>query len=114
MNKVAEAVTAHRPRRPSPLVELLRSLSIHERLAIRQVSLGPSLGYTTSIRFSNAELLLRYLDPPRPITPHPDDMLKLRFFKGPVTLELLLQHATRVDAMPRWAFDQHSQVNNDP
>ncbi|TNC80805.1 MAG: hypothetical protein C9356_11825 [Oleiphilus sp.] len=70
----------------SPLIRYLESLSVRERIALRNVRLSPKLGYQSNTGFVNAERMLRYLKPNEWMTtPWPAESVRIKAFVGPVT-----------------------------
>lgn len=87
--------------RPSgPLIDLLLALSPRDRCAIVSVTVGPSLGYTGSMRFDTAEAALRWVRPADEVfDSFPADSWRDKRFTKRLYLDDLLKSAKYPDGL---------------
>lgn len=80
----------------SPLISLLRSVSPHDRLAIRNVTVCPALGYTCRFTFPTAQQALQWVcpSPPVPMANLPAESYRNKQFAGPLFIDDLLDNST--------------------
>jgi len=77
-----------------PLLMLLDSISSFSRSQIRHVRLSTALGYRCQLNFGTAELLYRWLNAGNAQSAWSPDSLRDRGYTSPISLTLLLGHAT--------------------
>ena len=81
----------------SPLIDLLLKLSPRDRMAIVGLTVDPSLGYSGSRIFGNAEQALRWIRPEAKMLrseSYPARSWQDKRFTGPITLDTLLEKAS--------------------
>lgn len=83
-----------------PLLDLLSKISPHDRLSIRGLKVGRSLGYDGSIQFQNAEQALRWIAPQGARQPvfgaFPAESRRIKHMTAPLYLDDLLACAASV------------------
>ena len=84
----------------SPLIALLEEITQRSRIRIRNIHLHPQLGYLSGARFSNAELLLRWLKPAAVMYgPWPAESARIKQFRRTLCIQDLHRHSRVVPAV---------------